>query len=477
MPVRAYVSYSWGVEEKTKVVAAIQELCKKRKIELVLDKERVKYGDSIPNFMHEIGKARWVFVVLSPEYLKSPYCMYELSSIFKQFEDGRSILPILNERDWISDANRNALLADLGQHWQEQAEKDLEAALAQIKGGGVDIALDQQRWALEAGKIRQGLSKFVAYFAERNLPGILPLPSNHLEALVEGIPRFRTLRDDSEFVQDARARIAQILDSEPVAGLLKVQLARSDFAGEASIPDALLRSPEEMLDQVIAPAYRQLRGAGEKPSPEFEAVWELARDMLGLVVVLAVRGDWLAGSGLDASTDSQFDIAVRTAFGVEVVSARLRQKVPRRLKTSHGKSDVHGPHAIVPPADMPASWGNGVDANDGALQRVLVTVWNALFEDERKENLAGLDQLQLEKLNGRLAKRERIPGYHHYLFVSLACENPDSRRVLVQAVAQKLPSLAIILMGSQETDANIFASAEVDLMNSVAEFLQIPYTY
>jgi hypothetical protein len=477
MPVRAHVSYSWGVEQKTNVVAAIQDLCRERKIELVLDKERVQYGDSIPNFMHEIGKARWVFVVLSPEYLRSPYCMFELSSIFKQFEDGRSILPVLIERDWISDANRNALLADLGQHWHEQAEKDLEAALAQVKANGGNIALNQQRWALAAGEIFQGLSRFVEYFSERNLPGILPLPSSHLQALVESIPRFRTLRDDSEFVNDVRARIAQTFDSKSLAGLLKTQLERSDFAGEASITDALLKYPEVMLDQVIAPAYRELRGVAEKPSPAFEAVWEQAKEMIGLVVVLAVRKDWLAKSGLDASTDSQFDIAVRTAFGVEVVSARLRQKVPRRLVTSASKSDVHGQHAIVPPTDMPASWGNGSDVDAISLQRVLVTVWNAVFEEERKDDHAGLVEFEIEKLNGRLAKREKIPGFHHYLFVSLACENPGSRRVLVQAVAEKLPSLAIILMGFEKTDANIFSSGEVDLMNSVAEFLQIPYVY
>lgn len=475
MPARAYVSYSWGVEENTKVVAEIRALCLARKVELVLDKDRVNYGDNIPNFMREIGKARWVFVVLSPEYLKSPYCMFELSSIFKYRADGRNILPVLIARDWLSDANRNTLMADLDQHWQAKAEKDLEAALAQVRQGGIDIALDQQRWALEAGEIRAGLAKFVKHFAQMNLPSVLPLPSTNLRTLVDRIPLHRTLKEDPAFVQDLKARVAKTLELETIAGAIAAKLSQSEFSQEPSVTEAFLMSPEEMLDQVIAPAFRQLRGQGEKPSAAFDAVWEQAKEMIGLVVVLAVRDDWLAQSGLDAATESQFDIAVRTAFGVEVVSARLRQKIPRRLAASPNKSDVHGAHAIVPPSDMPASWGDGSDVDAVSLQRILVTIWNAVFEEERKEDLAGLNELQIEKLNDKLAKRERIPGFHHYLYVSLACENPESRRALIRAVAEKVPSLAIIFMGYQNTDANIFAAREVALMTSVGEFLQIPF--
>jgi len=43
----------------------------------------MSFGDSISAFMRRLGAGDRVFVILSEKYLRSPYCMFELSEIWR----------------------------------------------------------------------------------------------------------------------------------------------------------------------------------------------------------------------------------------------------------------------------------------------------------------------------------------------------------------------------------------------------------
>ena len=82
------VSYAWGDDtpEGREREAIVDRLCAAaaaQKIRILRDKEAVGLGDRISKFMQRIGRSDRVFVVLSDKYLKSPFCMYELSEIWR----------------------------------------------------------------------------------------------------------------------------------------------------------------------------------------------------------------------------------------------------------------------------------------------------------------------------------------------------------------------------------------------------------
>ncbi|HCZ15132.1 MAG TPA: hypothetical protein DHV85_11150 [Candidatus Accumulibacter sp.] len=81
--VSVYVSYAWKEEEQNRLVDKLENACAARGIELRCDKTSIGYGDSIRQFMDEIGAGRHVVLVLSEAYFKSDYCMYELRQIYE----------------------------------------------------------------------------------------------------------------------------------------------------------------------------------------------------------------------------------------------------------------------------------------------------------------------------------------------------------------------------------------------------------
>jgi internalin A len=65
----------------------VNKLCDKAQengITIVRDKNVMRVGDRISEFMQELARAdRRVFIILSDKYLKSPFCMYELFEVWR----------------------------------------------------------------------------------------------------------------------------------------------------------------------------------------------------------------------------------------------------------------------------------------------------------------------------------------------------------------------------------------------------------
>jgi TIR domain len=94
-----YISYAWGDESTPEGRARkeiVEQLCQAAATQgykILRDKEVLRVGDSISAFMQRIGTGSRIFVILSEKYLRSPYCMFELSEIWRTSrQEGKAFL-------------------------------------------------------------------------------------------------------------------------------------------------------------------------------------------------------------------------------------------------------------------------------------------------------------------------------------------------------------------------------------------------
>jgi hypothetical protein len=75
-----FISYSWK-EPSDAVADELEAVLAARHLQVVRDKSNLGYKGLIREFMDRVGKARYVILILSDDYLRSENCMYELLQI------------------------------------------------------------------------------------------------------------------------------------------------------------------------------------------------------------------------------------------------------------------------------------------------------------------------------------------------------------------------------------------------------------
>jgi internalin A len=84
-----YVSYAWGDDRtpegraREEIVDRLCDAAEAAGHRILRDKDVLRLGDSISAFMRKIGAGDRVFVILSDKYLRSPFCMFELSEVWR----------------------------------------------------------------------------------------------------------------------------------------------------------------------------------------------------------------------------------------------------------------------------------------------------------------------------------------------------------------------------------------------------------
>jgi internalin A len=89
-----FISYAWGDDSEIgkRREQIVDKLCKaaeERGINILRDRKELDFGDSISKFMKRIGAGDRVFAVLSEKYLGSPYCMFELTEVWRNSQQDR----------------------------------------------------------------------------------------------------------------------------------------------------------------------------------------------------------------------------------------------------------------------------------------------------------------------------------------------------------------------------------------------------
>ena len=116
------------------------------------DKRDIGYKDSILKFMDELGDGHCIVVVLSDDYLRSEFCMYELSQIYLNHDFRERICPVL-----VSDFHglKRREQDEYVRYWvneRDEAQQDV----ASIAGG-----IGQNAYGAGVGRIRD-IAHYVA---------------------------------------------------------------------------------------------------------------------------------------------------------------------------------------------------------------------------------------------------------------------------------------------------------------------------
>ncbi len=126
-----YLSYNWRRDDHSPLVEGLcNALWRRDGIRVIRERNELHWGDSIHRFMQQLAAGRCVLVILSAEYLRSPFCMTELHGIWRASGERdeafrRRIVPLVQD-----DLRLRSLpdrVAHL-EHWRRECER-LDAQL------------------------------------------------------------------------------------------------------------------------------------------------------------------------------------------------------------------------------------------------------------------------------------------------------------------------------------------------------------
>ena len=128
MEYKVFISYSWESNSE-KVVQSLCSVLERERINFTIDRKDLKYKDDIKEFMDDMGRGRYIIVVVSDKYLKSPYCMYEMLQIKKNGDFYKRIFPIVLEDAKIFTASSKL---EYVKYWEEELDK-INSKIKEIK--------------------------------------------------------------------------------------------------------------------------------------------------------------------------------------------------------------------------------------------------------------------------------------------------------------------------------------------------------
>jgi len=132
-----FISYYPGGESE-KIVNELDKAFQEKDILLVRDKRDLGFKSLITDFMKRLGAGKAVVVVISDDYLRTPYCMYELFEIYRNLSFRERIFPVV-----LRDANISDPIHRLKylKYWQDK-KKELDEAMAQIGNDAITVVGD-----------------------------------------------------------------------------------------------------------------------------------------------------------------------------------------------------------------------------------------------------------------------------------------------------------------------------------------------
>ncbi|BAY66062.1 Miro domain protein [Calothrix brevissima NIES-22] len=157
------------------------KILKDKNIDIVRDSEELEYKDSLKNFMQRLGKGKCVVTVISDKYLKSKYCMFELTEFIENGNFQERIVPLVLEDAEIYD------VVDIVKYikfWEEQLEA-ADKAMKSVKLANLapNIREDIDLYS----KITRTISEFIGHLRDFLIPPIDIHENSNFEDVVNEI--------------------------------------------------------------------------------------------------------------------------------------------------------------------------------------------------------------------------------------------------------------------------------------------------
>jgi len=174
------ISYARG-GSSGEIADKLCEVLKTKNIDVVRDSEDLEYKDSLKNFMQRLGKGKCVVTVISDKYLKSKYCMFELTELIENGNFQERIVPLIMEDARIYEP------IDIVQYirfWEEKLEAtDKAMKTVQLANLSPNIREDIDLYS----KITRTISEFIGHLRDLLIPSIDIHQNSNFEDVVNEI--------------------------------------------------------------------------------------------------------------------------------------------------------------------------------------------------------------------------------------------------------------------------------------------------
>ena len=140
-----FISYARGDSEtedgkkRKLIVDKVHNTLKEKGYNVVIDTEKIGFRDNIKDFIRNLGKSKYIVIVISDKYLKSKWCMMEVAMMLEHPDFRKRIFPIVLDDVIIHDplTRANYII-----YWQDLI-KELELKIKKIKDITVAIPILQ----------------------------------------------------------------------------------------------------------------------------------------------------------------------------------------------------------------------------------------------------------------------------------------------------------------------------------------------
>ncbi len=245
-----YISYAWSVDDP--LIDAIEASLSKAGFVLHRDKRDVGYGASISEFMEQLGDAKLVLVVISDKYLRSPYCVGELLSIYRSQQKAnaaeskarfqRTILPIVlpdAKGAWVPPKSFEYL-----DHWKQEAVQ----AQTYLRDYGTALASERLAQFREIEDFKKMIDSLLVFVGDLNSMSVEALASNDFERLREAVAaRLGRPADPQEDCANVRPRLTSPVQAQIRTALAKTWSFRDRTRAQRVVAEALDGRDEQTL--------------------------------------------------------------------------------------------------------------------------------------------------------------------------------------------------------------------------------------
>ncbi len=467
-----YVSYARKTDKDQPVVDKLRTACKNKNIELKVDEDQIKYGESIQEYMNDLSAGRHIIVILSDAYFKSEYCMGELLGIFRNEQFQKRVHPIvLQGTKLYKPADRPQYY----KHWDDE-KRNLRSEINKLDS-------DEDTHYLKKSEnlyidIRRNIDNLLEMLAIMNALSYELHEKTNFEEILNRIfsQQTKTESDSNKpgkisyekYREQIIRNVRKILEkNERIETALQLEITEKKIEAHDMARHLCENECRSVINELLSPAIEKLlKNISESMREE---TWNAAETLLANICQLVVDKELVIkmDGSKENSGDYGFEMGVKTPFGVEIISSCYRRKSPK-LKSGLGESRISGNDAIFEP-EIETGWDD-----DNALDAILREIWKNVFPEDKEIPLnKKFSDDELEVLNETLRLREPKAQFHHYIPVNSKAQ----QKRLVQPefydkLKAKLNDITVIYFNSTEKYVQCIPDENL-LMTAAREFLQI----
>ncbi|MDV3353897.1 toll/interleukin-1 receptor domain-containing protein [Leptothoe sp. LEGE 181152] len=175
-----YISYARN-GASGQVADKIFEMIKDENINIIRDSEELRYKDSLKSFMRRIGQGKCIVAIISRDYLRSRYCMFELNEIANNRKVKERIVPIIFEDSNIYDP---IAILEYVEYWEEKARELKEKIKTVDIANTIGIRDDIDLYSMTCRNISQLINILRDFIVQ---PVTIELDSGQLDSTFEDV--------------------------------------------------------------------------------------------------------------------------------------------------------------------------------------------------------------------------------------------------------------------------------------------------